>query len=68
MALATSSIKFPTGDIVGDAPMKSIHLKILPNFHGITFKDLNTFLFEFDVVCWGYDYISDAQKLKVFPR
>jgi len=23
-------------------------------------------LFEFDIVCRGYDYITDAQKLKIF--
>ena len=26
-----------------------------------------TFLFEFDVLCRGYDYISDTQKFKLFP-
>ena len=60
MALATSSIEFPIGDIEGDAPMKPIPLTTLSNFHGISSEDLDTFLFEFNVVCWGYDYIFDA--------
>jgi len=45
MAPATSSIEFPIGDIMGDAPMKPIPLTILPNFHGISMEDPKTFLF-----------------------
>ena len=30
-------------------------------------EDPDIFLFEFNVLCRGYDYISDAQKLKLFP-
>ena len=47
--------------------MKPIPLTDLPNFHGLSSENPDTFLFEFDIVCWGYDYIVDAQKLKIFP-
>jgi len=58
--------EFPIGDIKGEAPMKNIPLSSLPSFQGMTMEDLNTFLFEFDVLCRSYDYISNAQKLKLF--
>lgn len=35
----------------------------LPTFHGLTIKYPYTFLFEFRT----YDYLIDAQKLKLFP-
>ena len=60
MAPASSSIDFPIGNIIGDAPMKPITLTTLPNFHGLSSKDPDTFLFKFYIVCRGYDYISDA--------
>jgi len=51
----------------GDTKMKNISPSALPDFHGLTTKDPNTFLFEFVVVCRTYDYAEDEQKLKVFP-
>jgi len=45
----------------------NISLSILPNFHGLRRKDTGTFLLEFEVLCRSYDYLNDAQKLKVFP-
>lgn len=60
MAPTTSSIEFPIRDVKGDAPMKPIPLIALPNSHGLSFEDLETFLFEFNIMCWGYDYIYDA--------
>jgi len=30
-------------------------------------EDPDAFLFEFDVLCRGYDYTSEPQKLKLFP-
>lgn len=67
MAPTTSTIDFPIGDLGTGVPTKPIPLTTLPNFHGLTSEDPNKFLFEFDIVCWGYDYIMDAQKLKIFP-
>jgi len=47
--------------------MKNIPFSSLPYFQGMTVEDPNTFLFEFDVLCRSYDYISDDQKMKLFP-
>ena len=47
--------------------MKTIPLQHIPTFHGLTMKDPYVFLFEFDVLCQGYDYTTDPQKLKLFP-
>lgn len=47
--------------------MKMISPSILPNFYGLRSEDLETFLFEFEVLCTSYDYQHDAQKLKLFP-
>jgi len=55
MAHPTSSIEFLIGYIRGDAPMKPIPLTALPNFHGLSSEDLDTFLFKFDIVYRGYD-------------
>ena len=67
MAPTTSTIKFPVGNLGAGAPTKPIPLAALPNSHGIFSEDLEMFLFEFDIVCQGYDYMTDAQKLKIFP-
>jgi hypothetical protein len=47
--------------------MKNIPHSTLPNFHGLSKEDPDTFLFEFDVLCRSYDYVTDAHKLKLFP-
>jgi len=47
--------------------MKAIPLQHIPTFHGLASKDPDTFLFEFNVFCRGYDYTTDPQKLKLFP-
>ena len=63
-----STLVFPIGDLPrGVAPMKNIPLSALPNFHGLSSKDPDEFLFEFDILCRSYDYISNAKKLKLFP-
>lgn len=67
MAPTTSTIKFLIGDLGVGAPTKPIPLAALPSFHGLASEDPNTFLFEFDIVCQGYDYMTNAQKLKKFP-
>ena len=67
MATPNSTIEFLIEEICGDAPMKAIPLSALPNFHDLHTKDTYTFFFEFEVVCRSYDYITDAQKLKIFP-
>jgi hypothetical protein len=47
--------------------MKNIPRSALPNFHGLSKEDLDTFLFESDVLCRSYNYVADAHKLKLFP-
>jgi hypothetical protein len=47
--------------------MKNIPLSALPTFYGKKNEDPDTFLFEFDIFCRSYNYIQDAQKLKLFP-
>ena len=47
--------------------MKNIpHLALLI-FYGMSSDDPKTFLFEFYVLCISYDYITDQQKMKIFP-
>jgi hypothetical protein len=67
MAPTTSTIEFPIKNLGVVAPINPIPLTALPNFHGLVSEDLDTFLFEFDIVCRGYDYTTKAQKLKKFP-
>jgi hypothetical protein len=60
-------LKYPIVDPISNAPMKAIPLQNLPTFHGLISEDPYAFLFEFDVLCRGYDYTSEPQKLKLFP-
>ena len=62
-----SSFGFPTVDEETNATMKDISPSVLPKFYGLKTKDSKTFLFEFEVLCRTYDYLQDAQKLKLFP-
>ena len=57
----------PIIDLTRDIPMKNIPPSALPHFHGMTYEDPDSFLFEFDILCRSYNYIRDAQKLKLFP-
>ena len=45
------TFEFPIGELRGEAPMNNIPLSALPTFHGLTTEYLDTFLFEFDVLC-----------------
>jgi len=63
----TSTLEYPIVDPVANAPMKAIPLQNIPSFHGMTLEDPNAFLFEFVVLCKGYDYTTNLQKLKLFP-
>ena len=47
--------------------MKNIPPSALPYFHDMSTKDLDSFLFQFDILCRSYNYVNDAQKLKLFP-
>ena len=58
--------RFPILDRAPNVVMKNINPSILPTFHGMTTEDLNAFLFEFGILCRSYNYVDDAQKLKLF--
>eukprot|EP00253_Pinus_taeda_P006459 PITA_06459 len=62
-----NSFGFPIVDEESRTTMKNISPSVLPNFYGLRSEDPETFLFEFEVVCRTYDYMEDAQKLKLFP-
>ena len=63
-----STLRFPISDLpAGITPMKNIPLSALPNFHCLSSEDPDEFLFEFDILCRSYDYVTNAQKLKLFP-
>lgn len=47
--------------------MKNIPPSVLPNFYGMASEDPDSFLFEFDIVCWTYGYTDDAHRLILFP-
>ena len=46
--------------------MKNILPSVVPRFHGKAAEDPDEFIFEFDILCHSYDYINDAQKMKLF--
>ena len=46
--------------------MKNIPPSILPNLYVTSTEDLDSFLFEFDVLCRLYEYTDDTQKLRLF--
>jgi hypothetical protein len=54
-------------DTTPNVNMKNIPLSALPTFYGKKSEDPDTFLFEFDILCRRYNYVQDAQKLKLFP-
>ena len=63
----TSTLQYPIVDTTVNAHMKAIPLQHIPTFHGLTSEDPDAFLFEFNVLCKGYNYTTDPQKLKLFP-
>ena len=62
-----ATLQFPIQQPEGIAPIKNISPSVLPRFHGRATEDPDEFLFEFDILCRSYDYVTDAQKLKLFP-
>jgi hypothetical protein len=47
--------------------MKNILSSMFPNFYGMACKDLDAFLFEFDILGCAYGYTNDAHKILMFP-
>jgi hypothetical protein len=62
----TSTFGFPIRGSNEDTKMKNIPHSSLPNFHGLSKEYLDTFLFEFDILCRSYDYVLDAQEIESF--
>ena len=58
---------FPILDTAQDVNMKNILSSSLPTFYGKRNEDIDTFLFEFDILCRSYNYLQDSHKLKLFP-
>lgn len=63
----TETFGFPILDITRNVTVKNISLSSLPHFHGMSYEDLDSFLFEFDILCRSYIYTDNAKKLKLFP-
>ena len=61
------TFEFPIRYSIGVAPTKRIPPHVLPNFHGLENEDPDVFLFQFEVLCRGYGYCANDQKLNVFP-
>ena len=54
-----STFEFPIKDLGGVTQMHIIPPSSLPNFNGLTNEDPDTFLFEFEILCRGYDYCTN---------
>lgn len=50
-----------------ETKMKNIPHSVLPIFHGLSKGDLDTFLFEFDVLYRSYEFVMGDQKFRPFP-
>ena len=61
------TFEFPIKDSRGVAQTKRIPPHVLPNFHSLENEDPDVFLFQFEILCRGYGYCSNDQKLNVFP-
>ena len=61
------TFEFPIIDLGRVAPTKSIPPHVLPNFQSLENEDPNVFLFQFEILCRGYGYCVNDQKLNVFP-
>ena len=61
------TLRFPIRQTTRQVPMKNISPSVLPNFHANSIEYPDEFLFEFDIICLRYDYISSEQKLNLFP-
>ena len=57
---------FPILDTPLDVNMKIIPHSSLPTFYVKINEDLDTFLFEFDILCRSYNYLQYVHKIKLF--
>jgi len=61
-----TTFSFPILDQAPNFTMKIIPPLVFLNFKVMHTKDPISFLFDFDILCRGYNYINDSQKLKMF--
>lgn len=66
LVMEKPTFPFPLPSLVTNANLKNIPPIALPKFYGLATEDLDTFLFEFDILYLSFDYNTDAHKLKVF--
>ena len=64
--MAQPNFPFPLPSLVTNANLKNIPPTTLPKFYGLASEDLDTFLFDSDILCHSFDYNTDAHKLKLF--
>lgn len=64
---ANPTFEFPIPNQHDNANLQNIPGSSLLKFHGLVTEYLDTFLFEFDILCRSYDYTTDTHKLKLFP-
>jgi hypothetical protein len=62
----TKTFGFLILDITRNITMRNIMMSSLPHFHGMSFDDPNSFLFEFDILCKSCNYTDNAKKMKLF--
>ena len=60
------TFSFPLPSLVINANLKNIPPNTLPKFYGLAIEDLDTFLFEFDILCHSFDCNTNSHKLKLF--
>ena len=65
--MAQPTFPFPLPSLVTNANLKKIPPTTLPKFYALATEDLDTFLFEFDIICRSFNYNIDAHKLNFFP-
>ena len=53
-----ATLQFLIQQLEGIAPMKNISPLVLPHFYGKAVEDPDEFIFEFDILCHSYDYIT----------
>lgn len=63
----TSTIEVLIIDLQDNSPMDTDLLQNLPILYVLASKYPNALLFEFDVLCRGYDYTTEPPKLIFFP-
>ena len=61
-----ATFRFPLLDRMEDVTMKNNPPSSLPTFYEKINEELDTFLFEFNILCRSYNYLQDSHKLKLF--